>query len=214
MEAAIMTEPEWLACGDPPSLLNSRFGRASERKMRLFGCACCRQVWDLLAEECFRRAVEVAERFADGGADKRELIAARKASGAALERSGLGGVVGRPYCALGSAWSTTRQSAMTAAIYPLWVFTMGADRLWQLSLLRCIFGNPFRPASIDSARLSPTVVALAQTMYEERAFDRMPELADALEAAGCHEANILGHCRQAGPHVRGCWVVDVILGKS
>ena len=57
-------------------------------------------------------------------------------------------------------------------------------------------------------------MALARTIYEERAFDGMPVLSDALEEAGCNDADILDHCRQAGPHVRGCWVVDLILGKS
>jgi hypothetical protein len=57
-------------------------------------------------------------------------------------------------------------------------------------------------------------VAVARTIYQERAFERMPELAEALEAAGCYDAEILGHCRAPGPHVRGCWVVDAILGKS
>lgn len=87
------------------------------------------------------------------------------------------------------------------------------ERAAQCHVLRDIFGNPFRPASIDPAWLSSNVVALARTIYEERAFDRMPELADALEAAGCHAVDILDHCRQAEPHVRGCWVVDAILGK-
>jgi hypothetical protein len=58
------------------------------------------------------------------------------------------------------------------------------------------------------------VVDLAQLIYEDRAFDRMPELADALEQAGSGDPNILSHCRDGGPHVRGCWVVDLILGRE
>ncbi|MEZ0263629.1 MAG: hypothetical protein ACAI43_02790 [Phycisphaerae bacterium] len=89
----------------------------------------------------------------------------------------------------------------------------------QADLLRDIFGNPFRPAppSLGPARLPPAVVALAQSIYDARAFDRMPELADALERAGCADADVLAHCRGQRPeggHVRGCWVVDAILGKS
>jgi hypothetical protein len=80
-------------------------------------------------------------------------------------------------------------------------------------LIRDIFGNPFRPASIVPTWLSSNVVALAWTIYEERAFDRLPELSATLEEAGCHDADILGHCRQPGPHARGCWVVGLILGK-
>ena len=74
--------------------------------------------------------------------------------------------------------------------------------------------NPFRHVALDPAWLLPRSVNLAQTIYQERAFDRMPELADALEEAGCHDADILGHCRQPGPHVRGCWVVDAILDRA
>jgi hypothetical protein len=85
-------------------------------------------------------------------------------------------------------------------------------------LLHCIFGNPFRPppSVADSVRSwnQNTIPKLAQAIYDERAFDRLPILADALEDAGCHDADILGHCRQPGPHVRGCWAVDLLLGKS
>jgi len=83
-------------------------------------------------------------------------------------------------------------------------------------LLRDIFGNPFRGASVDSHWLvwnDGTVPRLAQAIYDERAFDRLSILADALEEAGCTDADILNHCRQPGEHVRGCWVVDLLLGK-
>jgi hypothetical protein len=58
------------------------------------------------------------------------------------------------------------------------------------------------------------VAALVPAIYDGRAFDRLPVLADALEEAGCQDADLLGHCRGAGPHVRGCWPVDLILGKE
>lgn len=77
-----------------------------------------------------------------------------------------------------------------------------------------IFGNPFRPVVAEPTRLPPKVVALAQAIYDERAFDRLPVLADGLEEAGCTDADILAHCRGPGPHVRGCWVVDLLLGKG
>jgi hypothetical protein len=78
--------------------------------------------------------------------------------------------------------------------------------------LHDIFGNPFRAVTLDPNGLTPTVVALAQ-MYESRDFSAMPILADALQDAGCEDAAILGHCRGPGPHVRGCWAVDLVLGK-
>ena len=84
----------------------------------------------------------------------------------------------------------------------------------QIGLLHCIFGNPFRPATLDPARRTATVTSLAQAIYNERAFDRLPILADALEDAGCTSADVLSHCRSGGEHVRGCWVVDLVLGKE
>ena len=93
-----------------------------------------------------------------------------------------------------------------------------AERKGQSDLLRDMFGPlPFRPVTVEPAWLAwnaGTVVKLAQTIYGNRAFDRMPILADALEDAGCHDADILGHCRQPGSHVRGCWVVDLLTGRS
>src|SRR5262249_13726632 len=84
----------------------------------------------------------------------------------------------------------------------------------QSDLVRCVFGNPFRPVAVDAAWLTSTVVALAKQMYESRDFSPMPILADALQDAGCDGEDILSHCRVPGPHVRGCWVVDLVLGKA
>ncbi|MBP3957292.1 hypothetical protein J8F10_18765 [Gemmata sp. G18] len=88
------------------------------------------------------------------------------------------------------------------------------ERAAQVELLRDIFGNPFRPLTFDLAWLTSDVLALAHGIYEERAFDRVPILADALQDAGCDNTDILSHCRSEGAHVRGCWVVDLVLGKS
>jgi hypothetical protein len=85
----------------------------------------------------------------------------------------------------------------------------------QRSLLRDVVGNPFRPVSFDPAWRTSTAVALAQQMYDSRDFAIMPILGDALEDAGCDNHDILAHCRNPqGTHVRGCWVVDLVLGKS
>lgn len=78
----------------------------------------------------------------------------------------------------------------------------------------CVFRVPFRSVAFDPAWLTSTAVGIAQGIYDDRAFDRMPILADALQDAGCENADILGHCRGEGPHVRGCWVVDLVLGKE
>jgi len=209
-----VTEAEWLACTDPVPMLTFLMSKASNRKLRLFGCACCRQVWELLTDETFRTAVETAERFSDGLANKKDLAGAKQMSGESLSRCG---VTGPTYCAFGAAWSTTRTPVGSAAMYPIWVFTSDAERSWQLSFLHDLFGNPFRPVAIDPAILEwhdATIPTLARTIYDDRRFDDLPILADALEEVGCHDADILSHCRGPGPHVRGCWVVDLLLGKE
>ncbi len=91
------------------------------------------------------------------------------------------------------------------------------ERPQQLRLVHEVFGNPFRLPTIKPAWVAwngGTVVKLARGIYDDRAFDRLPVLADALEEAGCDNPVILNHCRQPGPHVRGCWVVDLLLGKA
>jgi hypothetical protein len=91
---------------------------------------------------------------------------------------------------------------------------LAEEELAQSQLIRCIFGNPFRPVAFAPEWRTPTAVALADAIYADRAFDRLPVLADALEEAGCDNLEVLAHCRGPGPHARGCWVVDLILGKS
>jgi hypothetical protein len=82
------------------------------------------------------------------------------------------------------------------------------------SLLRDIFGNPFHPVIFDPRWRTADVVGLARGIYEERAFDRLPLLADALLDAGCDDEHLLAHVRGPGPHARGCWAVDLVLGKQ
>jgi hypothetical protein len=89
-----------------------------------------------------------------------------------------------------------------------------SERGAQAEVVRCIYANPFRPISFDSRWRTTDTLALARGIYEDRAFDHMPLLADALMDAGCDDDQILSHCRTGGPHVRGCWVVDLVLGKE
>ena len=84
----------------------------------------------------------------------------------------------------------------------------------QADLVRDLVGNPFRPIAVDTRWRTADVIGLARAVYEDRAFERMPLLADALMDAGCDDEQVLGHCRGDGPHVRGCWVVDLVLGKE
>ena len=92
--------------------------------------------------------------------------------------------------------------------------TEDAEKVSQASLIHDVFGNPFRCLRLDPSWLTATVVALAAAIYDEQTFDRLPVLGDALEDAGCTNQEILGHCRGFGPHVRGCWVLDLLLGKE
>jgi hypothetical protein len=95
-----------------------------------------------------------------------------------------------------------------------WNAVRDAELKSQSHLLRDIFGNPFCPVTLDPVWQTANVLALAEAIYTERAFDRMPILGDALEEAGCTNNEILDHCRSGGEHVRGCWVVDLLLGKA
>ncbi|AMV29601.1 hypothetical protein VT84_34725 [Gemmata sp. SH-PL17] len=84
----------------------------------------------------------------------------------------------------------------------------------QSRLIRDIVGNPFRPVTVDASWLTSTVVAPAEGIYQDRAFDRLPILADALQDAGCDNPDVLNHCRGDGPHCRGCWVIDLLTGRK
>ena len=95
-----------------------------------------------------------------------------------------------------------------------WRAARATESAAQAALLRDIFGNPFRPVAFSPAWRTDTAVALAQQMYDAREFGAMPILADALQNAGCDNDEVLTHCREGGPHVRGCWVVDLVLGKE
>jgi hypothetical protein len=107
----------------------------------------------------------------------------------------------------GLAWEQTQNQEKTDA-------AKHAEALFQASLIKELFGSSFPPPSVSPSWRTYDVRALAEAIYEERAFDRMPILADALQEAGCNNDAILTHCRSDGPHVRGCWVVDLVLGKE
>jgi hypothetical protein len=202
-----MTEAEWLACTDPRPMLEFLEGKASERKLRLVACACCRGLWPLLTDERSRRAVEVSERYADGEATSGEMLAASAAADTAAADI--------------AAWAAARAAAGDAAWAARAAATVATSDAALVALLREVFGNPFRPMAVDPCWLAwqgGTVPRLAQAAYAERQLPsghldpaRLAVLADALEDAGCQDADLLGHLRGPGPHVRGCWVVDSLL---
>jgi hypothetical protein len=224
-----MTEAEWLVCTRPTPMLQFVQARVSPRKLRLFAAGCCRRIWALLPDERSRRAVETAEWFADGTATAEQLAAARQVALAAADRSygGDPAVFAADANADTAAWYTPVAAAnrecsarLRTSSRSAWNTANKAAEAWQAALFRCLVGDPFRPVPRAKQRRrwqawnNGTVVKLAQAIYDERAFANLPVLADALEEAGCQDADVLAHCRQPGEHVRGCWVVDVILGKS
>jgi hypothetical protein len=231
-----MTEQQWLRCDDPTRMLEQLHGRASERKLRLFAVACCRRIWPLLTDERSRHAVEVANRYADGEAGFFKLRRATdRAAAATREFTGAVSpeVKARSYAAAAAFHATvagkhvadSALNVVSAAYFAPTVNgriggdAMAAERAAQAALLRCLVGPlPFRPPPmIDAAILAwndAAVPRIASTIYDDRRFEDLPVLADALEEAGCGEADLLEHLRGGGEHARGCWVVDLLLGRS
>ena len=206
-----MTEPEWRNSSEPQAMLDflRMTGKTSERKLRLFAVACSRRVRTLI-DTLGRAAVEVAEKFADGLAGPDELRAARLACQGAGEWASWYAAATIPENA---ARNAARSAQVGVASSPL----LGAEAtelLAQANLVRDIFGNPFQQLSVDLSRRSAATVELAQMIYDHRAIGRMYDLADALEKAGCNDVEILNHCRAVGQHDRGCWALDLILGKK
>ena len=218
-----MTEEEWLTCTDPAPMLEFLKGKASDRQLRLLAVACCRAVWDSLTHGRSRRAVEMAEQYADGLIDEAGLHRAHSmAADAVVSYHEVQFRGRRGPNRDGPSLAGWRLSFAADSAHTHKPFLIGRLRplrhdpdlsLLAPRLIRDIFANPFRPVPLDPAWLTSTVVSLAEGVYADRAFDRLPVLADALEDAGCDKAEILAHCRGGGPHVRGCWVVDLVLGK-
>jgi hypothetical protein len=220
-----MTRDDWLVCGDPVHLLDFLDDRVTDRKLRLFACAWGRDVWRHLSDERSREAILAGERFADGEATFAELIAAHRAATDAERATPLTGGRHRD----GTRRRTGKRSSGKAAARvarhaadPVWnaltaaravAWHEGATRYALSNHLRDIF-NPFRTAPFDTAWRTSTVLALGRCAYDSGDFSALPILADALQDAGCEDEEVLIHCRQPGTHVRGCWVVDLVLGRE
>jgi hypothetical protein len=192
--------------------------KGNRRKPRLFACASARTNWDRLNDPRSKQAVEISERFADGMATLNDLSEARDA---ARDAVGAGDPEFAAYWAsAGNGWEAAWEivpSALCAAMKALGRDVIPARQWLHCELLRDIFGNPFRPVAVDPSWLTwnhATVPAIARHIYDDRAFHDMPILADALQDAGCTNDDLLDHCRGPGPHVRGCWAVDLLLGKA
>ena len=190
-----MTEQEWVESTDSKPMLTWLKGRASDRKLRLFMVACLRKAF--VASKTPKSAlqsVDAVEELADGKRqrkpeDRRFLHLSENAHYAAV-------------CT--AKWQDERRGKARVS------------RPMQACMLRELFGNPFQPMSIDFTWLrwnSGTIAQLAQAIYDDKSFDLLPILADALEEAGCTNQALLNHGRQAGEHVRGCWLIDLLLRK-
>ena len=196
----------------------------SLRKVRLYATATCRRFWDELPMPECCELVEAVEDYTEGDVAWADVMDAKRA--AQHVAAGRYATWGRS-AAGQRAWELFRAAECTAdtrlwyalAVYA-WsislttrLYTGKADGA-QCDLIRDVFGNPFRNVKFDKKWRTDTVTALARGMYAARDFSGMPALADALQEADCADAAILAHCRGPGPHVRGCWVVDLVLGKS
>jgi hypothetical protein len=230
-----MTEEEWLACADPQRMLGHLGPHASDRKNRLLSLACCLRLSDLLQADELRHALTVADQWIEGVADSAERKAARRAvhsivpdqdyecAAWAVQRLLMknhfqaGDILSRLAEArlLEAGMQAYRAGVPRHAADNARARALRAEQLAQCHLVREVFGNPFRPVAINPAWLTSDVVLLARGIYEERAFDRLPILADALQDAGCDSDDILDHLRDANAtHVRGCWALDLVLGRK
>ena len=217
-----MNEEEWLRASSPTELYRLQTGPNSERKRRLFACSCCRRKWKWFVDHRSRHAVEVSELFADDSDQVGALDWALQTARIQLNetRHTLGyhnphTRVARVACAVAQSRLDLFMIGREMSGVPIRKYqAMLAESRHQADLYRDIFGNPFRPVAVDPAWRTEAAVGLAAGIYEDRAFERMPILADSLEEAGCEHADILTHCREPGTHVRGCWVVDLVLGKE
>jgi hypothetical protein len=218
-----VTEAEWATCTDPEKMLAFLRGKVSARKLCLFSAACKRALnWDRLPPD-WRTCAEVEERYAGQQAPREELLAAWR------HRCGIG--PDEEFNPLSLAEGEASELAKDAGEWAVYdaepsgvdvdagggeVFdaTYQAAQRTQCQLARDIFGNPFRRVSCDPSWRTPQAVALARSLYDDRSFDALSLLADALEEAGCTDAPLLGHLRGPGPHAHGCWAVDLLWGRE
>jgi hypothetical protein len=212
-----MTESEWLVCADPEATLWACLQGSTVRKARLLAVACCCRLVsylppiagterDNLLDALSDRADQpTPDNWPDAICDDYEFV--RDFDGV----DGFGEIVDSYMMITAGGLASGLKNAKYAA-----EGNGGQNESsLQAALVRCIFGNPFRPVPFFPEWRTDTAVSLARQMYDSRDFSAMPILADALQDAGCDSDDVLNHCRDTAlTHVRGCWVVDLVLGKE
>ena len=247
-----LTEEQWLSVQNGPRFLLSVLGsKATNRKRRLFGCACCRRIWEHIWDERSRAAVELAERFADGLAtvgerERGRAEAERIAESPAPENTHYraawacanvvhkypGIAVNAHYNVVNVAtWHKVNGAGYSNILAPeathLLNQVYNAELATQCEIVRDLFCNPFHSLPPKKGKRAweeqrrnwlgwngGMIHQIAEVIYNERRMEDLPILADALEDAGCTDAALLDHLRSPGPHVRGCWALDLLLGKK
>jgi len=229
-------ENQWHQCRLLYELLALARPRMSDRQRRLFAVACCRRFEHLMADARSRAAVAVAARFADGGASEQQrFIAEADASEAyvAVRDIRLSHQPAIPWSRQAELFAQAALLSVTPGVYYAedaadclrWGLLAAngwgceqAEESAQCGLLREIVGpSPFHEARVEPAWLAYNDGAARQLAFlidREQAFEVMPILADALEEAGCCDERLLSHCREGGGHVRGCWVIDLLLDRA
>jgi hypothetical protein len=229
-----MNEIEWLSGADPAGMLNHIGEQASDRKLRLFACACARRFWRLLRYPRPREAIEIAERFAEGRASSTHMEQARQQADLSAMTapqfevyaymSAAATVADLPLEAAQNARENARLMAVREASQEVapWedevrinAEASAAECRAQCELVRELFGNPFRPVVLKRLWLdwsNGAVSSMARVIFDGEQFDELPYLADALLDAGCDDENLLRHLRNPAGHVRGCWALDALLG--
>jgi hypothetical protein len=209
-----MTREKWHTCSSPRPLLDLISGRASDRKLQLFACACLRHVLSMFNDQNYmslNNFVEFVDQFADGLATLDDLHTQAWYQPNIWNIAVLTGDN-----SLNCASLTARCVAglsVSKGNPGYGISKIGIEAV-QTHLLRDIFGDPFQPLKLNSLWLTSDVIDVAKSICETKAFSQMLKLSDALLDAGCNEPAIIHHCQSEGLHVRGCWVVDLLLGKE
>lgn len=215
-----MTEEAWQVCNSPYEMLKHLATQrpSSQRKWLLFGAACCRRVWHTLVAEHSHYCVELAEEYADGHSTKTNWKGALHATQYPYPGTDPGALAIR--CidfVTAKALIDVVGQTVAQATGDFGPETWSREYRAQAALLRDIFGNPFRRVEMDPARPKDSngaTMKLAREIYDKADFNKMSALGDSLATAGCDDRVVLAHCRQSEPHVRGCWLLDLILGKT